>query len=271
VKDRERAGGAAADQDEQWQAQRANFNAAFSHGSRAHVTSTDPLTRYLVRWRLQTALRRLQGAAPDISTSSSILVMCAGEGLEGTVLCDLGYTDVTVSDISDVGVGEALRRDPRLKGLPLNAERADLPAESYDVVLVQDGLHHLASPVAGFTEMLRICRRAAVFLEPHDSFVGRRLGREWEVNGPAVNYVFRWSRRLVEQISSGYLGQGRSVNLSFAFWHHNVVLERLGRKVRPARAAKPTIAATKTVLDAVAGRAGNQFCGLVVKRQLLVP
>lgn len=266
MSDLERTDGAAADQDEQWEAQRANFNAAFSHGSRAHVTSTDPLTRYLVTWRLETALARLQHVAPDLTTSSSILVMCAGEGLEGTVLCNLGYTDVTVSDISDVGVAEALRRDPRLKGHTLNAERAELPAESYDVVVVQDGLHHLRSPVAGLTEMLRICRRAAVFLEPHDSFVGRRLGREWEVNGPAVNYVFRWSRRLVEEVSSSYLGRDASVNLSFSFWHHNIVLERLGRKVRPAQAARPVVAATKTALDAVAGRAGNQFCGLVVKR-----
>jgi len=257
--------GGVVEPDEQWQAQRASFNATFSHGSRSHVTSKDPLTRYLVTWRLKTALLRLQDVAPDLNMSSSILVMCAGEGLEGTVLCDLGYTDVTVSDISDVGVAEALRRDPRLKGLTLNAERAELAGESYDVVVVQDGLHHLPSPVAGFTEMLRICRRAAVFLEPHNSLAGRRLGREWEINGNAVNYVFRWDRRLVEQVSSSYLGRAMSVNLSFSFWHHNVGLEGLGRKIRPVRAAKPAIAATKRILDAVGGRFGNQFCGIVVK------
>jgi ubiquinone/menaquinone biosynthesis C-methylase UbiE len=66
-------------------------------------------------------------------------------------------------------------RDKRLKGIVLNAERTNLPSQSFDIALVQDGLHHLSSPVQGFTEMLRVAKRAVVFLEPHDSLVGRMI------------------------------------------------------------------------------------------------
>jgi ubiquinone/menaquinone biosynthesis C-methylase UbiE len=99
-------------------------------------------------WRLTTA------SNGRISKSSKILLMCGGEGLEGSILCDMGYRNVTISDISERGVAEAIKRDSRLQGLVLNAERADVESNSFEVVIVQDGLHHLQSPVQGFTEML---------------------------------------------------------------------------------------------------------------------
>jgi hypothetical protein len=134
-----------------------------------------------------------------------------------------------------------------------------------DLVIVQDGLHHLRSPVQGFTEMLRTARIAACFLEPHDSLSGRLLGKRWETNGDAINYVFRWNRRLVDSIASSYLGPDGFESCSFSFWHHNVVLGRFGDAMGGGSRAVALLKLLKNASDAVASRLGNQFCGLVIK------
>jgi hypothetical protein len=221
--------------------------------------------RYVTYWRIMEAMRRLSvAAAGRVELDTPILVACAGEGGEASALCDLGYTNVTMSDLSEMGVKAALQRDPRLKGLVLDAQKADLADRCFGVVLIQDGLHHLPSPVQGFTEMLRLASVGVVFLEPHDSLVGRWIGTRWERNGDAVNYVFRWTRKLVEDVSSSYLGPDAFRNLSFSFWHHNPSFDRLGRKLGGGRAGLTVIKGIKGLLDGLAARAGNQFCGLVL-------
>jgi hypothetical protein len=149
--------------------------------------------------------------------------------------------------------------------LVINAERAEVADESYDVTIVQDGLHHLRSPVQGFVEMLRIARTATIFLEPHQSLVGSLIGTKWEHNEEAVNYVFRWNRKLVHDVASSFLCSERFLNLSYSFWHHNIVFERVGRALGSGVLGLSTVKLIKSALDTVVYSAGNQFCGLVVK------
>jgi ubiquinone/menaquinone biosynthesis C-methylase UbiE len=247
-------------------AQRAAFEEVFSEGTRSYLYSTDPRTVYITYWRLRQAIkvlrRELRKSAHSVPLESmSLLVLCSGEGAEGSALLDIGFSNVTVSDITEAGCRAASDRDPRLHAMVLNAERADVPDKSFDLVLVQDGLHHLSSPVAGFLESLRIGRRAVVFLEPHNSLAGRSIGRSWEVNGSAVNWVFRWDRDMVEQMASSYLGPNRFRNASFSFWHHNVIMGRVSRKM--GRLGLPVLRLVKAVLKPVS-RFGNQFCGIVI-------
>jgi ubiquinone/menaquinone biosynthesis C-methylase UbiE len=240
-------------------------DAVYGKGPRAHVVSSDPLVRYLVDWRLKTAMDRLRRAVGDrLHSGSRVVVLCSGEGLEGTQLCDMGFTDVTVTDISPMAIEQALKRDPRLKGMVLDMDHQTLPDGAYDLSVVQDGLHHLQDPVRGFTEMLRISTTAVVFLEPHNSVAGRMVGRTWEQHGDAVNYVFRWTRRLVQDVASSYLGRDSFRNLSFAFWHNNVMMEKLTKPLG-SRVAVSVLRAGKAVFDRVLPASGNQFCGMVIK------
>jgi SAM-dependent methyltransferase len=224
-----------------------------------------PLLKYIATWRMATAISRLLGESRGrINTSSRVLVLCAADGYEGSTLCDLGFKDVTISDLSDVALTAALERDRRLKTICLDAENVGFPDEAFDVVVTQDGLHHLQSPVRGFTEMLRVCKQAAFFLEPHDSWIGHILGKRWEVEGEAKNYVFRWNRKLVQDVASSYLVSDSFRNLSFSFWHHNPVFERIGRTLSMGQFGCNSIAATKFMLDVIFGRWGNQFCGMII-------
>ncbi len=252
---------------EHLEAQRRQHDLVFADGSRNHTLTDDPMTRFLVRWRILEGFRRLQAVAGErFGPDSPILIMCAGEGSEGSALCDAGHRNVTVSDISPNGVKAAIERDPRLKGVVLNAEDTGLAAGSYAVVGIQDGLHHLQSPIRGYTEMLRMSSLAVMFFEPHRSLVGHFMGTEWERNGDAVNYVFRWNRRLVDDVTRSYLGPDAFDNVSFPFWHHPTLMDRFGHKLGNGPFGIGVLKAFKATADTLIGFQGNEFCGLVVKR-----
>jgi SAM-dependent methyltransferase len=197
------------------------------------------------------------------------LVVCGGVGGEGTFLRKAGFADVTVSDFSTEALQRCRRFDRSLKTLLLDAEQMDLPDSSYDIVLVQDGLHHLPRPVLGYTEMLRVARRAVVVIEPHTSLVGRLWGTEWETQGAAVNYVFRWNRTIMEQCTRSFLLSKEAVVVANRLWDHGPMINRmvshLPGRVRPAAAR-----AVYSALN-LASPAGNMMIGVVVKGAAATP
>jgi SAM-dependent methyltransferase len=228
-----------------------------------HVTS-DPLIRFLRDRRMRIALDVLRKRGLLDTARQSVLVVCGGVGGEGVFLRRFGFSDVTVTDLSDAALAVCGRLDPRLKTMPVNAEdMAQIPDAGYDLVLVQDGLHHLPRPVLGFTEMLRIARTAVIVIEPHDSLVGKLIGTEWERHGEAVNYVFRWNHSMLKQATLSYLLQSDAVVLSRRVWDHNVAVGRMVKRL-PERwrltAAKGIYGALSPV-----NRLGNMMVGVVVK------
>jgi SAM-dependent methyltransferase len=228
---------------------------------------TEAIHRYIANWRILEATRRLVKASHGrVNYSSRVLLLCAADAFEASALCDVGFTDVTISDISAVALGAATERDQRLKTMVLDVENLDLPDRSFDVVVVQDGLHHLRSPIRGFTEMLRVCTHAAFFLEPHDSKVGSLLGKQWELDDGALNYVFRWNRKLVQDVAASFLVSDSFSNLSFSFWHHNRTFERICSKLgMMGESGCKMTAAIKFTMDSLLASWGNQFCGMILR------
>lgn len=248
---------------EQHEAHEAKYGLSARERWSFHQTD-DPLVRFLRDRRLRVAMHSLEQQGLLQPGSDSVLVTCGGVGGEGTFLANFGYRDVTVSDFSDAALKTCRELDPRLKTLHLNAEALALPDRSFDVVLVQDGLHHLPRPVLGFTEMLRVARKAVVVIEPHFGVVGAHLGREWEIEGDAVNYVFRWTGSLVEQVTRSYLLDDSVVGIH-RFWDHNLAVggavSRLPRRYR-LRAAKMLYGGLRA-----AGPLGNMMVAVVGKGQ----
>ena len=166
----------------------------------------------------------------------------------------------------------ARRRDPRLRTLQLNAEALDLPDNSFDVVLVQDGLHELRRPVLGLTEMLRVARRAVVVIEPHRGVVARMLGTVWEqhegedaAGSSGKNYVFRWNAQFLTDVARSYLlDEAKDVQV-IRFWDHNVTIHRVARLAGSGRLGLMAAKATYGVLDSVMWWMGNAMVGIVIK------
>lgn len=227
-----------------------------------HYT-TQPLTRFLRDRRLHVALDVLRGHGRFAPDRQKVLVACGGVGGEGTFLANQGFTDVTVSDLSENALDSCRRLDPRLKTARLNAEAMDVADDSFDLVFVQDGLHHLPRPALGLTEMLRVAREAVVVIEPHVGLVGKVLGTEWERHGDAVNYVYRWSKETFTQTVRSYLLTADNPIVVRRFWDHNLAV---GKAVKwlPERRRSSAARAIYAMLRPVSG-AGNMFVGVAFK------
>lgn len=226
-----------------------------------HYTK-DPLTRFLRDRRLGTALKILHDQGQTNLEGRRILVVCAGVGGEGTFFRRAGFSQVTVSDFSAEALDRCRTLDPALSTLQLDAEGIDLPDNSYDIVVVQDGLHHLPRPVLGFTEMLRVARDAVVLIEPHTGLVGRIVGRTWEVQGQAINYVFRWNRLLVEQAVRSYLLSRDATVIAHRMWDHGSLVARVV-DVLPPRLRLKAAKALYSALGPFSG-IGNMMVAVVV-------
>jgi ubiquinone/menaquinone biosynthesis C-methylase UbiE len=194
-----------------------------------HITS-DPLTRYLRDRRLIKSLEVLKKYNNDI-LNWNILISCGGVGGEGIFFKKKGFKSVTVSDISDNSLKICNLFDPEISTIMLNGESLDIPDNSYDLVVVQDGLHHLPRPVSGFTEMLRVAKKGIVVIEPYDSFIGNLIGTEWEVQGDAVNYVFRWNKRMVTQTVKSMMLKDYKLIKVLRFWDHSLAVSKIVNKL----------------------------------------
>jgi SAM-dependent methyltransferase len=197
----------------------------------AFHTSNDPFTRYLRDRRLQKGLEVLKKQFGKELFSMKVLSVCGGAGGEGIFFRRAGFEDVTVSDFSENALSIARKLDVNLKTIQLDAEAMKIPDGSYDIVIVHDGLHHLPRPVTGFNEMLRVAKMAAIVIEPYEGLVGRAIGTEWESTEGAMNFVFRWDRRLIEQTVKSFLLKNFSGIKVIRLWDHSLVISKLTRLV----------------------------------------
>lgn len=240
-----------------------------------HYTS-DPLTRYVRDRRLYYALECISstlGTTIGELRDWSVLITCGGVGGEGTCLANLGFSNITVTDISPEYLDTCRRFDPRLETMVQDAEGLTLAPASYDLVLVQDGLHELRQPVSGLIEMLRVSRKAVVVIEPHISRVAKLFGTKWEQHDKteeafaprSTHYVFRWNEDLFTQAVRSYLGTDAAHVKTIRLWDHNVQVSHAVRRL-PARHKAPAAKLIYKLLGLVLPRAGNMFIGVVIKR-----
>lgn len=198
-----------------------------------------------------------------------VLVVCGGIGGEGTVLANMGFRSVTVSDISENAIQVCQLRDSRLETKVMNAENLDIPDESYDLVLVQDGLHHLPRPVLGLTEMIRVSKKAVMMIEPHAGIVANLLGKEWEDHGGTVNYVFRWNKLMLEQAVKSYVFQMPCQIEVIRLWNHNLVVDKVGKILGGGPKGKVVVQLCYFLLDLFTGWLGNMMIRLFIKNSSL--
>jgi SAM-dependent methyltransferase len=227
----------------------------------------DPLVRYVRDRRIKIGVQRAMKVSGSTPQEWDALVVCGGVGGEGTLLANLGFPSVTVSDFSENALEVCQLRDPRLKTVVVNAEAIRFPDNSFDLVLVQDGLHHLPRPMLGYTEMLRVARRAVIVLEPHAGLVAKVIGTTWEKHNDEVNYVFRWNQLMLEEPARSLLLDSTTYIRVIRIWDHSLTVERLIRKLRlgSSRAAVFAAKCLYAALNIPFSWLGNQMIGVVVK------
>ena len=126
------------------------------------------------------------------------------------------FSEIVLTGFGDQAedVARYCEYDPRVSYECQNAECLPYDSGSFDVVVCKEGLHHLARPILGVYEMLRIARKAVVIIEPYQTFFGNLLEqfglasvyeRNYDRNiNYRDNYVFRFDRKMLESILNSY-------------------------------------------------------------------
>jgi len=166
-------------------------------GSPRQADNANPLIASLNTYRLRKLLRVI-GTPLD---GKSVLSICGGDGDEADFLQRQGAL-VTMTDLSTVAVETARVRNPRVRSMKMDSEMLAFADESFDWVIVRDGLHHLARPLKGLYEMERVAREGFALLEGQDSLFVRLLvrlglGENWD---PAGGFTYRFTRRELQKV-----------------------------------------------------------------------
>jgi SAM-dependent methyltransferase len=165
--------------------------------------------------------------------------------------------------------------DARVHYEKQNCERLTFESGSFDLVFCKESLHHLARPILGLYEMLRVCRDVAVLLEPFDSQLDRLLQRlglstVYESNQLGNlelrdNFVYRWDRKQLEfLLNSLYLRSGYSLELTLGWMSSRF-------NGHPNLAVRRFAAVAGWLTGFVPGSRGNYMTALIVPGRDLPP
>jgi SAM-dependent methyltransferase len=169
----------------------------------------------------------LQGLLKDgwLALDSSVLVVC-GERYDRDVFHELGFRDVTISNLDSRITGDEFAPYPWSMQ---DAEDLRFEDDTFDFVVVHQGLHHCHSPHRGLLEMYRVARRGVLAFEPRDTRLVRLgvllgFGQEYEVaavaanemqfggvgNSATPNFVYRWTEREIKKTIHTFAPKGRA-------------------------------------------------------------
>lgn len=155
-----------------------------------------------------------------IENKDSSILICGGGEFDKKCFIDLGYTNVTVSNL-----------DTRMKGNEYdpyswsfqNAENLTYETDSFDYTVIHAAIHHSSSPHRVVTEMYRVAKKGTISFEARDSWTIRLLekinvSQTYEhaavyfndcefggVNNTHIpNYVYRWTEREFEKTVNAF-------------------------------------------------------------------
>lgn len=249
----------------------------------SHSGSAGSLAKHLqahMSERFYSRVLRIAEAEGVLDSGMSILVVAGGSYDRETFL-ELGYKDVTISNVDVEGAGGA-DFAPYCWTLQ-HAERLTLPDSSVDVVVVHAGLHHCRSPHAALAEMYRVARRTVIVVEARDSFMvrcGIKLGLtpQYEVeavvahdymsggveNSGLPNFVYRWTENEVEKVVRS-LDPSAPPRLRYVYGLRLPVERLMMRRAGSIRALAAGLAGLARVAQSLFPRQGNCFGFIIAK------
>jgi len=162
----------------------------------------------------------------------SILVLGANER-ETEILIKYPFKKIVLSGIVELSekMKNIIKKDSRMSYVNENIECLSARDKSFDIVYCKESLHHVPRPIIGIYEMLRVCKKAIIFIEPNETFIGNlldflSLSSNYEKNQKGNvrhrdNFVYRWRKKDIEKIlNSYYLESGYELHLTTC-WNSN--------------------------------------------------
>ena len=151
------------------------------------------LYNFLINYKFRMAIEVL----PFTIKGLSLLDVCCGSGMASEYYAKEG-AKVTGGDLSKDAITRAKIRKERYgfkaEFRVIDANNLPFPDNSFDIVSVHDGLHHLENPKRAVEEMGRVAKKAIVIIEPAKALITRisvRLGISTDYEETDFVYRFR--------------------------------------------------------------------------------
>lgn len=160
------------------------------------------IQEFIAYYRLKKAISFL----PFSLKNKKVLVICCGQGFDSQFLITQG-AKVTASDINKNFVLEVRKNCLVEKAIVADAQNLPFKNKEFDVIWVNDGLHHLKNPYQGLKEMNRVAKKAFIFLEAQKTFLTPifiKLGMMDVYEKEEKNFVYRFSRQEIHDFFNEY-------------------------------------------------------------------
>lgn len=165
--------------------------------------------------------RTLNVTKPFLQTKNTWLTIGDYVGYEASYFLK-NNQDVTASNLSDVFLRESAKENLIGKFEAVNVEKIQFEDNSFDYVFCKEAFHHFPRAFLGLYEMMRVSKKAVIFVEPLDiiskmplllffkNFLDRfnplLINKIWRNRfsfEKVGNYVFKISERDVEKMAMG--------------------------------------------------------------------
>jgi SAM-dependent methyltransferase len=229
------------------------------------IDSTGDFHRYV----LEHGIDRYRSWCSERGRGLGSVLAIGANRREAQVFTNHPFDEIRLTGLldSDEDLRAIAATDPRIHYEKQNCERLGYPSRSFDLVFCKESLHHLARPVLGLYEMLRVCREAALVIEPYDTQLDRLLQRfglstvyESNQRGNLAlrdNFVYRWNRVQLEfLLNSLYLESGYSLDLTLGWLSSRLNCHR-------RRAVRRLAAVAGWLIGFVPGSRGNYVTALI--------
>ncbi len=243
------------------------------------IDSHDHFHDYLFRHAIDRYRAHLCGDVGNSRAESDLgrVLAIGANHRDALALAKLPFEQILLTGIADPddSMQNALDGDSRISYRIENSEQLALESRSFDLVFCKESLHHLARPVLGLYEMLRVCRRAALLIEPYDTTSGRffeRLGLStvYETHqagnlGARDNFVYRFGRRPLEfLLNSYYLESNYTLEITLGWMSSRL-------NAHPLTGVRRLAALAGWGLGFVPGSRGNYMTALILPGRDLPP
>jgi len=241
------------------------------------IDSTLDFHRYLIDHAVGRYHAVITGRSGAVAANLGSVLAVGANHREASMLQQFPFDRILLTGIvePEPALLRAADDDPRIRYQRQNLESLPFESGSFDLVFCKETLHHLARPVLGLYEMLRVCRRGAILIEPCESQFNRVLERvglssvyETDQSGNPHgrdNFVYRWNRGNLESLlSSYYLESGYGLD-----WTVGWMSARYNAAAAPVVRRAAAIAGW--LLGFVPGSRGNYATALITPGRDLPP
>lgn len=192
------------------------------------ISNPENFHSFLINYAIKNTIKNLNSD----SSLGRILALGANH-VEAENLIKFPFKEIILTGITpaDHMTREVMKKDKRVSYKIENMENLSFKNSSFEFVFIKEAIHHVPRPHKAIYEILRVAKKAVIFIEPCETFAGKFLNKlgltsQYERNQKGNkkyrdNFVYRWNNsEIIKLLNSYYLESGYKVIFS-SCWMSN--------------------------------------------------